>query len=400
LGGTVFSEYIHIAHMTLDGNRTNVSQPSAEASDDLSHNGIFTQASRYSVFEDLEVKNFWFQGIGMGLYAQYNQLVNIYTSTNGYSNTVGYSGIQIGGSSWHNTVTNHISVGDIEGIKIYDNARYNSISGTYRNNYHGVVLSDQGGNTSNGNVVIATIYNSTSQGFTVGGSGTHRDSKFNVAVDTTSGDAGVYIGANVTACTFDLTVRNAADNGVEMHGSYNTINLLAHNNSQSSPTAHYGIKCIGAVGNQITGVIVDDQGSVTQRAISLDADSDENTVIIRRHGSSASVSDSGTANIVIAPLDANDVTVSNLNTSPILYNSSGALKNNAHIVIGSATIGGGGTISVTLSGSAAFSGVGNYIVVGQNETGARPFAIAKVSGSQFTITGTASDAITFTATGF
>lgn len=399
LNGDNFSERAYIANMTLDGNKSNVTQPGGAASDDLTHSGIYTTASRYSIFENLELKNFWYMGLCGGLYFQFNRLSNIYTSNNGYSNVVGYAGIQIGGSSWHNTVVNHVSESDVNGIMIYDNARFNTVSGTYRNNFHGVTMTDQGGNVSNNNHVIATIYNSGSQALSVGGSGTHRNSIFDVTIDTTTADAGVFVGSNVTACDFNLVVRNANGAGIDFRGDYNNVHIYAHNNSQGSALSNYGIELTGAVGNQITGVINDDQGVVTQRAVLIDSNSNNNSIKVRRHGSGASISDSGTANVIEAPLDGGTLNVTNLNTSPILYNSSATQFGTSHMVFGSATIGGGGTVTVTLSGAAVYTSSGTFVVCGNNESNANPFKITRGSGSEFTITGTASDQITYIAVG-
>lgn len=97
----------------------------------------------------------------------------------------------------------------------------------------------------------------------------------------------------------------------------------------------------------------------------------------------------------------------NLHARPYVLNISGTQQisgtpgsGGAKIVTGSATVGGGGTIAVTLTNDAVFTGSGTYEVTGGNKSSANGWWITKASGSSFTIHGTAGDVIGFTCSGY
>ncbi len=82
-----------------------------------------------------------------------------------------------------------------------------------------------------------------------------------------------------------------------------------------------------------------------------------------------------------------------------LYNLSGTAQNTPHQVIGTATLS-GGTVTVTLSGSAIFTSSGSY-VCNANDTGGSALAAStqNQSGSSFKIFGTLTDVTTYICTG-
>jgi parallel beta-helix repeat protein len=231
------------------------------------------------------------------MYSQFNSFSNIYTLNNGYSKPIGYGGIFIGGTSFSNTVTNHISNGDITGIQIYDNAWNNTLSGSsYSNNYHGIVLSDQRGNTSFANKISATVYHSTSQGLSLGGLGTQHNFSVDVVVDGTLGDAGVFVGPNVKHSNFNLVVSRAAGAGVDLRGSYNTLTITASENSRVAPASEYALHMSGASYNLIQLAAFDSASN--QRALRIDEGSNNNRIACVKTGAVATVSDNGRGNQV------------------------------------------------------------------------------------------------------
>lgn len=66
----------------------------------------------------------------------------------------------------------------------------------------------------------------------------------------------------------------------------------------------------------------------------------------------------------------------------------------AHVVTGAETLS-GGTATVTLVGEAAFTDATSYICVANDITAANPVKVARISGTQFTLTGTGTDVITY-----
>jgi hypothetical protein len=297
-----FSDHIRIAHMTIDGNKAVVKIPAGAAADDVTHNAVFSAGTRYSTFDDLELKNFYYCGLSFGLYSQFNSFSNIYTANNGYAKPIGYGGIFIGGTSFSNTVTNHISNGDVTGIQIYDNAWDNTLSGgSYTNDFHGIVLSDQRGNMSFANKISATVYNSTSQALSLGGLGIQRNFSIDVVVDGTAGDAGVFVGPNVKYSNFNLVVSRAAGAGVDLRGSYNTLVIIAAENSRVAPASEYALNMKGANYNLIQLAAFDSASN--QRALRLDNHSDNNRIALVKSGAVATVSNDGHGNRIDADQD-------------------------------------------------------------------------------------------------
>lgn len=82
-----------------------------------------------------------------------------------------------------------------------------------------------------------------------------------------------------------------------------------------------------------------------------------------------------------------------------VYNTSGTIQKKCHIVIGTATLSGGGTATITLSGSAVFTNSTSYRVVVTCTNAKHAPQVVQTSGSQFTINGAGSDAVQFIAIG-
>jgi len=83
---------------------------------------------------------------------------------------------------------------------------------------------------------------------------------------------------------------------------------------------------------------------------------------------------------------------------PPVYTAAGVEQTSPHIVSDTATLA-GGTVTVTLVGSAAFTSATSYHVVIQEKTTALSTQVTQVSGSSFIITGTGTDVINFIAIG-
>jgi hypothetical protein len=83
-----------------------------------------------------------------------------------------------------------------------------------------------------------------------------------------------------------------------------------------------------------------------------------------------------------------------------IFNAAGTRRGTPHIVADKVTIGGGGTSTVTLVGSAAFTSAASYICVGVDVSAKnRSPQITQVSGSQITFTANAGDTIQFICIG-
>lgn len=82
-----------------------------------------------------------------------------------------------------------------------------------------------------------------------------------------------------------------------------------------------------------------------------------------------------------------------------VYDEAGSPRDGSHTVANSVIIGGGGTVTVTLAGAAAFTSAGSYAVTTTDVTGANVTSAAAISGTQFTITGTAGHTVYYIATG-
>lgn len=97
----------------------------------------------------------------------------------------------------------------------------------------------------------------------------------------------------------------------------------------------------------------------------------------------------------------------NLTACPKIVNINGVLQNNGtpgtgntKEVIGNATIDGGGTVVITLTGDAVFVGANTYKCSYANLTGARAVQFTRTNGGSVTITGTPGDSIDFCLKGF
>jgi hypothetical protein len=103
-----------------------------------------------------------------------------------------------------------------------------------------------------------------------------------------------------------------------------------------------------------------------------------------------------------APISVTSTTpCTNLHANPVAYNHSGgssSLVAGGKMAFGSSTLS-GGSVTVTLTGNAVFSGSNSYVVTATDTTAANAVKVAITSGSQFTLTGTGTDVIFWTAIG-
>lgn len=70
-----------------------------------------------------------------------------------------------------------------------------------------------------------------------------------------------------------------------------------------------------------------------------------------------------------------------------VYDSAGTLQQNVHAVNGSVTLPAGGSATVTLSGSAAYSSATSYSVFVTDNVAKRTLNVIQNSGSSFTVSG-------------
>jgi hypothetical protein len=94
---------------------------------------------------------------------------------------------------------------------------------------------------------------------------------------------------------------------------------------------------------------------------------------------------------------ASTTPVANLTAVPLSYNTAGTQVVNAHLVVGTCTL--GTNCGITLSGAAVFTGASSYSCGGTDETAANPVRITMASGSAFTVEGTGTDLIRFVCAG-
>lgn len=100
-----------------------------------------------------------------------------------------------------------------------------------------------------------------------------------------------------------------------------------------------------------------------------------------------------------APLTVSSTTpVTNLTTVPTTYNKSGTQQTNVHLVFGRDALS-GGTATITLTGSAAFTSNSTYRCIVGAEGTANASYVTLDSGSQFTLTGTGTDNIAWICVG-
>lgn len=81
-----------------------------------------------------------------------------------------------------------------------------------------------------------------------------------------------------------------------------------------------------------------------------------------------------------------------------VFNAAGTRQANQHAVVGNVTLS-GGTFTVTLVGSAAFTNTSSYEVVSTDSTALNVTRVDKVSGSSFTIKGNTTNVIGYIAIG-
>jgi hypothetical protein len=81
-----------------------------------------------------------------------------------------------------------------------------------------------------------------------------------------------------------------------------------------------------------------------------------------------------------------------------LYSTGGTLQASPHLVNGSGSLS-GGTLVVTLTGSAVFSSSSSYVCSPDDSTGINGIEVTYTSGSSFTLTGTGTDSVRYTCVG-
>jgi len=118
------------------------------------------------------------------------------------------------------------------------------------------------------------------------------------------------------------------------------------------------------------------------------------TGTIAATGQISSTVATGTAPFAVSSTDP----VANLTATPTTYNKSGTQQTTCHIVKDSSTLS-GGTVTVTLTGSAVFTSSSSYVVICEDSTGINGTDVTYTSGSQFVINGTATDVIRWIAIG-
>jgi hypothetical protein len=100
-----------------------------------------------------------------------------------------------------------------------------------------------------------------------------------------------------------------------------------------------------------------------------------------------------------APLSITSTTpVPNLAATPTTYNAAGSQQTKTHIVEDTCTL--GTNCSITLSGSAAFTGATTYHCTATDATAATSVRVNQTSGSAVAFTGTGTDAINFLCVGY
>jgi hypothetical protein len=70
-----------------------------------------------------------------------------------------------------------------------------------------------------------------------------------------------------------------------------------------------------------------------------------------------------------------------------VYNTAGVLQNPVHVVMGSVTMGSGGTATITLAGAAVFSSATSYSVYVTDNVVKRTLNVVQTSGTSFSIAG-------------
>ena len=101
--------------------------------------------------------------------------------------------------------------------------------------------------------------------------------------------------------------------------------------------------------------------------------------------------------------DTNEVLVGTASGNHLMgipvFNAAGTRTNLPHIVADKATLAAGGTVVITLTGSAAYTSATSYVVAAVDTTANHSVLITQTSGTSFTITGTGSNVINFICVG-
>jgi hypothetical protein len=294
---------VTIQDLTIDGNRVNQTAPPT-LNDDISHDGILSQQSTRLTVSNVTVKNFWFFGICLGIWSSYANISNLHTINNGYDAATGYGGLQIAGTSFGDTVSGHVSDGDVIGAWIINNAHRNVISGTYNNSLsQGFILAAYGTSHAYGNIINVTVYNSGSQGLLFGtaqGLGVENN-EVTATLDGCGGTLGVqgaYIGSMAKGNKLSLAIRRSSHGGIEDNGSNNTLDLTLTENSQFSALGDYALRVNGTL-NQYRVLAYDGQVTPTQRGIRFESGSTLNQVQVSIYPPASNISDVGTGNSYI-----------------------------------------------------------------------------------------------------
>lgn len=92
-------------------------------------------------------------------------------------------------------------------------------------------------------------------------------------------------------------------------------------------------------------------------------------------------------------------TSGNLRLTIPTYDATGTLLGNTHIVMGTVTLSGGGTATVTLAGAAAFTSATSYRCIVADRSAKRVPQVTQISGSSFSLSGSGGDVINYICIG-
>ena len=374
LTGTNPTTKITIKDLTLDGNKANVTIPAGGATDDTSHQGILCQQCSSVTISNVEAKNYYYNGVGFGLYGKYNQVSNLKTSNNGYNATLlGYGGIAIQGSSQHNTVTGLISDGDDIGVNVSNNTWYNHVSGVVRNSLiSGLYLADGAGGSSHDNVIDLVISGSADIGAILGGeeaTGITTGNKIKLVIDS-AGAEGIYASAFFLQNTVDVAVRRSQEHGLAWRGSGNLINALLTENGQASALAYYGAWFEStATNNKATLLLSDRQSTTTQQGVWFNG-ATHNTVSVQ--GDQLIVYDSRLIRDDAYPLSTNTATGGTLIQNGHFYADISWAKGSSWTITGGAAV---------CDGSADYDSITQAGILQVGRTYKVTYTIANTAGS-------------------
>jgi hypothetical protein len=101
--------------------------------------------------------------------------------------------------------------------------------------------------------------------------------------------------------------------------------------------------------------------------------------------------------------DTNEVFIGGTSGNYLLgvpvFTSAGVRSISPHIVADTTTLSSGGTITVTLTGSAAYTSATSYFVICTDDTANHSVLVTQTSGTAFTITGTGNNVVHFICIG-